>query len=153
MAQAGEETIRSVFKFYDADGSGKVSAAEVHKALAQMGINLAPEQVNAVMAQYDFNQDGEWDFSEFYQFYIKVVANTQQTLTFEQEVQGVFNLLDGNKNGRVDTKELKAFFTQVGCPLTDEELGDLVRMYDTNNTGYLELPEFTNIYKDAKSRM
>ena len=153
MAQIGEETIRSVFKFFDTDGSGKVSAAEIQKALTQMGIVLTPDQVRAVMVQYDFNQDGEWEFSEFYQFYIKVVANNQQNLTFEQEVQGVFNLLDGNKNGRVDAKELKAYFTQVGFPLNDEELGDLIRMYDTNNTGYLELPEFTNIYKDAKSKM
>ena len=153
MSKAGEETIRSVFKYYDTDGSGKVSSNEVHKALAQMGIVLSPEQVKATITQYDFNQDGEWDFNEFYQFYIKVVSNSQQSLSVDQEVQGVFNLLNTDKNGKIDVKELKAYLQQVGYPLNDSELDQLIKMYDSNNSGMLEIEEFTNLYKDAKSRL
>ena len=148
----GEDTIRSVFKYYDSDNSGKISVQELKKVMDQMGIVLSNEQIKLAIAQYDFNGDGEWDFSEFYQFYIKVVVNTQQTISVDQEIQGVFNLLDSDKNGKIDISEIKVFFTQVGYPLNDNEITQLIQMYDKNNSGVMEFDEFTSFYKDAKSR-
>ena|SRR3990167_954080 len=152
MSKVGEDTIRSVFKYYDSDGSGKISVTELKKVMDQMGIVLSPEQIKMAVAQYDFNNDGEWDFSEFYQFYIKVVVNTQQSISIDQEIQGVFNLLDSDKNGRIDINEVKVFFQQVGYPLNDNEVAQLIKMYDKNNSGVMEYDEFAQFYKDAKSR-
>ena len=150
--KAGEDTIRSVFKYYDADGSGKISVTELKKVMDQMGIVLGPDQIKLAVAQYDFNQDGEWDFNEFYQFYIKVVVNTQQSISIDQEVKGVFSLLDADKNGRIDVQEIKVFFQQVGYPLSDNEVLQLIKMYDKNNSGVMEYDEFASFYRDAKSR-
>ena len=152
MSKVGEDTIRSVFKYYDSDGSGKISVTELKKVMDQMGIVLSPEQIKLAVAQYDFNNDGEWDFNEFYQFYIKVVVNTQQSISIDQEIQGVFNLLDTDKNGRIDVQEVKVFFQQVGYPLNDNEVTQLIKMYDKNNSGVMEYDEFCQFYKDAKSR-
>ena len=152
MAKVGEDTIRSVFKYYDADGSGKISVTELKKVMDQMGIMLSPDQIKLAVAQYDFNNDGEWDFNEFYQFYIKVVVNTQQSISVDQEVKGVFSLLDADKNGRIDVQEIKVFFQQVGYPLSDNEVLQLVKMYDKNNSGVMEFDEFSAFYRDAKSR-
>ena len=152
MSRVGEDTVRSVFKYYDADGSGKISVSELKKVMDQMGIVLSPEQIKLAVAQYDTNNDGEWDFNEFYQFYIKVVINTQQSISVEQEIQGVFNLLDSDKNGRIDVNEIKVFFQQVGYPLNDTEVYQLIKLYDKNNSGLMEFDEFSNFYRDAKSR-
>ena len=150
--KVGEDTIRSVFKYYDADGSGKISVSELKKVMDQMGIVLSPEQIKLAVAQYDFNNDGEWDFNEFYQFYIKVVVNTQQSISIDQEIKGVFSLLDADKNGRIDVQEIKVFFQQVGYPLSDNEVLQLIKMYDKNNSGVMEFDEFASFYRDAKSR-
>ena len=152
MSKVGEDTIRSVFKYYDADGSGKISVTELKKVMDQMGIVLSPEQIKLAVAQYDFNNDGEWDFNEFYQFYIKVVVNTQQSISVDQEIKGVFSLLDADKNGRIDVQEIKVFFQQVGYPLSDNEVLQLIKMYDKNNSGVMEYDEFAAFYRDAKSR-
>ena len=152
MSKVGEDTIRSVFKYYDADGSGKISVSELKKVMDQMGIILSPDQIKLAVAQYDFNNDGEWDFNEFYQFYIKVVINTQQSISIDQEIKGVFSLLDADKNGRIDVQEIKVFFQQVGYPLSDNEVLQLIKMYDKNNSGVMEFDEFASFYRDAKSR-
>ena len=152
MAKVGEDTIRSVLKYYDADGSGKISVSELKKVMDQMGIMLSPDQIKLAVAQYDFNNDGEWDFNEFYQFYIKVVVNTQQSISVDQEIKGVFSLLDTDKNGRIDVQEIKVFFQQVGYPLSDNEVLQLIKMYDKNNSGVMEFDEFAAFYRDAKSR-
>ena len=152
MSKVGEDTIRSVFKYYDADGSGKISVTELKKVMDQMGIMLSPDQIKLAVAQYDFNNDGEWDFNEFYQFYIKVVVNTQQSISIDQEIKGVFSLLDADKNGRIDVQEIKVFFQQVGYPLSDNEVLQLIKMYDKNNSGVMEFDEFASFYRDAKSR-
>ena len=150
MAKIGADTIKSVFKYYDSDNSGKISVTELKKVMDQMGIVLSPDQIKLAVAQYDFNNDGEWDFDEFYQFYIKVVVNTQQTISVDQEIQGVFNLLDADKNGRIDVQEIKVFFQQVGYPLNDSEVVQLIKMYDKNNSGVMEYDEFANFYRDEE---
>ena len=80
------------------------------------------------------------------------MVNTQQSISVDQEIQGVFNLLDTDKNGKIDIQEIKVFFQQVGYPLNDSEVVQLVKMYDKNNSGVMEFDEFSNFYRDAKSR-
>ena len=151
-AKAGEETIRSVFKYYDTDGNGKISADELKSIMDQMGLNLSMDQIKQAISQYDINKDGEWDFNEFYQFYVNVVVNSQQNITLEQEITGVFQLLDSDKNSKIDVKEIKVFFQQVGYPLTDPEIVQLIALYDTNKNGMMDFEEFSAFYKDAKSK-
>ena len=151
MSKVGEEAIRAAFTYYDADGSGKVSSSELKKVMDHLGLVLPEDQIKQVIAQYDFNSDGEWEWSEFYDFYMKVVVNEMKSISLEDETLAVFKLLDADKDGKIDNKEIKAFLVQIGQTANDTEIQELIDAYDANKTGVMEFDEFAKFYKDAKS--
>ena len=57
-----EEKLKDAFKLFDADGSGKISRAEIEKVLH---IGKQSKEIDAIMAKHDTNKDGEIDFQEF----------------------------------------------------------------------------------------
>ena len=152
MAQIGEDVLRKAFLIFDKDGSGKISISEMVSVVQQMGLQLDQKQAQAVMAQYDVNQDGQWDFDEFYEFYMKVVANQNSIMTIDQEIQAVFNLLDANKSGSIDCKELDLFFKQINSPVESDVIQQLIDLYDTNKSGVMEFAEFEKFYKEVKNK-
>ena len=150
MSKVGEESLRAAFNYYDSNGNGRISHSELKSVLDQMGLALTEEQVKQAIAQYDENKDGEWEYNEFYNFYINTVENAGKNVSQEQEIKGVFALLDSDKDGKIDTEEIKAFNKQMGSPMTDEQIKDLISIYDKNNSGAMEFDEFTEFYKDSK---
>ena len=150
--KVGEETIKKVFKYYDKDGSGKISASELKSVMDEMGISMNATQIKEALDSYDLNKDGEWDYSEFYNFYVKVVMNTDKKLTSEQEVRGIFNLLDTDKNGKIDNKELAKFLEQIGTPIEPDMVSQLIEMYDENKNGALDFKEFEKFFNEAMNK-
>ena len=57
-----EEKLKDAFKLFDADGSGKISRAEIEKVLH---IGKHSKEIDEIMSKHDTNKDGEIDFQEF----------------------------------------------------------------------------------------
>ena len=57
-----EEKLKDAFKLFDADGSGKISRAEIEKVLH---IGKHSKEIDEIMSKHDTNKDGEIDFTEF----------------------------------------------------------------------------------------
>jgi calcium-dependent protein kinase len=57
-----EEKLREAFKLFDADGSGKISRAEIEKVLH---MDKQSKDLDSIMSKHDTNKDGEIDFQEF----------------------------------------------------------------------------------------
>ncbi|CAN6993116.1 unnamed protein product [Brassica oleracea var. botrytis] len=64
MADAEHERI---FKKFDTDGDGKISAAELEEALKKLG-SVTPDDVTRMMAKIDTDGDGNISFQEFTEF-------------------------------------------------------------------------------------
>ena len=57
-----KEKLKEAFKLFDADGSGKISRAEIQKVLH---IEKQSKEIDNIMKKHDTNKDGEIDFEEF----------------------------------------------------------------------------------------
>ena len=53
-----------LFRSWDDDGDGKISAKEFRKAIAALGYNAPKAEINAVFAQLDLDKSGEIDYHE-----------------------------------------------------------------------------------------
>ena len=113
MSKVGEEAIRSAFNFYDVDGSGKISVNEIKNVMDRLGLDLSVHKIKAEIDQFDSNKNGELEYEEFYDFFMKVLSNSNGNLTLEEETAALFRLLDTNRDGRIDRPEIKAFFNQI----------------------------------------
>ncbi|CAH8320149.1 unnamed protein product [Eruca vesicaria subsp. sativa] len=68
MADAAEKAEHErIFKKFDTDGDGKISAAELEEALKKLG-SVTHEDVTRMMAKIDTDGDGNISFQEFTAF-------------------------------------------------------------------------------------
>lgn len=63
------------------------------------------------------------DFDEF----LLLVKKYEKPLSEEQEIREMFNAIDNDRNGFIDLDELKATFTKLGVPLSDKDVGDMMK--------------------------
>lgn len=56
---------REVFDRFDADGSGSIDASELKEALDAADMDVSPEEVLELLAQYDSKKTGEVHFEDF----------------------------------------------------------------------------------------
>ena len=152
MSTSCEQTVRNIFNLYDKDNSGKISQNELQSVMTSLGLKIDSTQLAKCVEQYDTNNDGEWDFDEFYSFYVKVVQNPTSTLSLQQEIDAVFSLLDADKNGKIDVSELSNFMETLGCHLDQEVLLQVISMYDQDKSGLMEYKEFSVFYTEVKTK-
>ncbi|MCS4558901.1 EF-hand domain-containing protein, partial [Shewanella sp. C32] len=57
--------LEQVFRRYDANGDGKISAEELASVLRALGAPLGPGEVRRMMDEMDSDRDGFVDLSEF----------------------------------------------------------------------------------------
>ncbi|XP_052196107.1 polcalcin Syr v 3-like [Diospyros lotus] len=56
-----------IFKRFDANGDGKISAAELGESLKMLG-SVTPDEIQRMMAELDTDGDGFISFQEFLDF-------------------------------------------------------------------------------------
>ena len=61
------------------------------------------------------------------------------------EIKQAFELCDTTKDGKIDKNELMAYFKNIGIPLSEREADNMMRVADTDRSGFVELDEFINI--------
>ena len=54
-----EEELRDVFKVFDKDNSGFISASELKEVSSKLGRNLTDEDVQKMMKETDLDEDGK----------------------------------------------------------------------------------------------
>ena len=54
-----EEELRDVFKVFDKDNSGFISASELKEVSSKLGRNLTDEDVKEMMKETDLDEDGK----------------------------------------------------------------------------------------------
>ena len=54
-----EDELRDVFKVFDKDNSGFISASELKEVSSKLGRNLTDEDVKKMMKEADLDQDGK----------------------------------------------------------------------------------------------
>ena len=146
---AEEGAILSIFKYYNVTNTGRISPQELKQVLEDMRIDLTMDEVQKLVEKYDTNKDGGWDLGEFCSFYSKALGEGQ--ISHEDEVTGIFNLLDVDKNQLIDENELRHFFIQISYPLRDDELKVFLQMYDKKGKGGLDYDDFEVFYRDVKN--
>ena len=78
----------------------------------------------------DDEGNGKIDFREF----LLLVQNYERPLSEEQEIREMFRAIDTDHNGFIDVDELKSTFSNLGVPLTNSDIREMLKEANVHGT-------------------
>ncbi|KAG2444159.1 hypothetical protein HYH02_009098 [Chlamydomonas schloesseri] len=142
------------FMMADVDGNGHIDREELRNLLESMESGevymmsqhwLPEDELERCMEQYDTNKDGVISFEEFKQIIYDGLL-LEGTLA---EYESAFKAVDKSGNGTIGATELSKLFASLGNPVSLEKLVDLMQMYDKDDSGQIEFPEFLLMFRNS----
>ena len=138
------EDLEAAFRAFDEDGSGTIDAAEVDKAMEELGLKGRNHIVKDIV-------DGIRDSRKainFEEFLNLVVNHVGDTKTPEGQTK-IFGHYDRNGDGFIDLEEFKEMARQLGETMNEEEVIELMHnTYILNNfqsNEAIDLNEFLTV--------
>ena len=122
--------LADTFDKVDVNGSGSIDVAELRRGLHLLGMDSHSAQANAIVDRY--THDAVIDIKVF----TTLVRDIHLLLTFDQ---------DGN--GTLDAQELKPALEKLGLKCSDHNVEKIVRAWDADGSGKLDLLEFTDLVR------
>ncbi|KAJ3443028.1 ef-hand protein [Anaeramoeba flamelloides] len=123
--------IKEAFDLFDKDGDGKVEGSSIGTILRSLGINPTLKEIEELEQEIETNEEGILTFQSFL---TKVTSRYKEKDTFE-DVEKAFRTFDPEDQGWVPTDELRELLTTIGEPLTKEEVDELIKEADPEETG------------------
>uniref|UniRef100_A0A3B0N531 non-specific serine/threonine protein kinase n=1 Tax=Theileria annulata TaxID=5874 RepID=A0A3B0N531_THEAN len=140
------KSLTAIFNSMDKNGDGQLDRSELIDGYTQYlkfkgkGMELVErseieEQVDMILQDIDFDNNGYIDYSEFL-----TVAMDRRTLFSKERLENAFKLFDFDNSGTICCNELAKMFgvDDVG----KESWQQLIREFDTNNDGVIDFKEF-----------
>ncbi|XP_076437850.1 neo-calmodulin-like isoform X2 [Babylonia areolata] len=137
-----EQQWREVFRIFDRDENGSVSASELGALLRGLGYNPSMAQVEKILREIDYNGTGVIEWEEFREYMRGMKKSGFQEQ--RREMTRAFEIFDYNGDGFIDAKELKKVMTTTGEKLSDEEVQHMISVADVNKDGRINYQEFVN---------
>lgn len=141
--------LKEQFDSFDKDGDGKLTLSDTEAMMRSFGQNPSKEEVAAKHNALDKDRNGIIDFEEF----VAGMSGTLAEAVNEDEFGKIFFLLDKDKDGYLNRKEIREGLA-AGCgglegggELTDDEVNDVLEEHDTDKDGKLSYDEFVAMMK------
>jgi Ca2+-binding EF-hand superfamily protein len=128
------DPLRAWFDSVDIDRSGRISAAELQRALQSGGMQFSLETTARMVRMYDQNNTGSIDFPEF-----------QQLHQFIQSMTQGFRSRDRDGSGTLAAGEVFAALTSSGYNVSPQTFDFLMRRFDSKRRGCLGFDDYIDL--------
>ena len=133
---------REIFDIFDETGDGNISNDEIGKVMQGLGENPTPERIASLVAQIDYDGNGEVDFDEFVCLMVKTVYEADKA---EEELVEVFHRFDRDQDGDINEHDLLHMFRELGYATDEAEAKDMIHFFDKDGDGRINFAEFVQL--------
>lgn len=123
-----------VFAYFDEDGDGRVSAAELQRAVRAVGGELTAEEAEEAVRLSDSDGDGMLGIEDF----TKLMEGERK----EDELKEAFGMYAMKGTDYITPKSLKKMLGRLGESTTTDNCKAMIRRFDLNGDGVLGFDEF-----------
>jgi len=138
--KAQEDVWKEVFRIFDKDNNGHVSASEVGMLLRGLDMNPSMRDIEDMIQKIDKNGTGQIEWEEFVDFMHNLKRSTNQERM--EDMLRAFKLFDYNNDDHIDAAELRRVVTSMGDKLTPEEADQMIKVADVDQDGKINYKEF-----------
>ena len=168
--------LKECFDVFDQTGEGLLDADELEALFAVAGIPLEPHQRAQMMKVIDADGSGDISFIEFAEYaaacmrllcfskhfrcpdhrrHHRPSALFQRYMIFsqandlppEEAAEKIFDMIDKDGDGTLDTDEIRAAFERMHTGLSLNELTQTINVFDSDNSGRVSREEFVEAIK------
>merc|ERR1712002_420708 len=137
---------KKAFDGFDVDGDGEISYVEL---VGGMGGEYTANEISAIFAMADTNQDGNISFLEFSKIMIPkcqdTLAKFWKCFKSVQSVREAFKKFDADGDKQISREEVIQGASAQGLKFTAEEVDTLFILGDKDNNGQIDFSEFAEI--------
>ncbi|XP_022752120.1 probable calcium-binding protein CML41 [Durio zibethinus] len=130
-----EDELKEVFRYFDGDGDGKISALELRAYFGSIGEYLSHEDAQGVINDLDSDGDSMLDYQDFLKLMKREGSDDDLKEAFE-----MFELEKGS--GCITPKGLQRMLNRLGDAKSYDECVAMIQAYDIDGNGVLDFYEF-----------
>lgn len=128
------------FNVFDRDSDGELSGKEISTVMRSIGYNPSQIEIQNLMNKADLNQDGSVNFDEFCKLMVMQIADTET----EEEIIDAFRAFDKEGNGKITVNELIHIMKNLGEPMAQEDIDDMISQSGADKDGNIDYQEFVH---------
>ncbi|CEM32680.1 unnamed protein product [Vitrella brassicaformis CCMP3155] len=129
------------FKLLDRGSTGMLTAYQIAVAMRSLGHDLADEELDEVIQEYDVHVRGGINLDDF----LSLVAKKEENTAEYEKLVHAFQVLDKDGNGFVSKERLKELMTTVGDKYTEGEFDELISEVKISSDGMLDYRELVHL--------
>ncbi|XAR51985.1 hypothetical protein NMG60_11006807 [Bertholletia excelsa] len=131
------EQYEYVFKHFDGNGDGKISAVELQLCVGSIGGELSEEEAEAAVLLMDSDGDGELGLEDF----VRLMEGGEDDEKVKELIEA-FKMYEMDGSGCITPKSLRKTLRKLGESSTTDECKSMIARYDLNGDGVLNFDEF-----------
>lgn len=139
--------MEKVFKKFDANGDGRISASELQSLLKNLGSETTPEEVSRMMTEMDKDGDGFIDLKEFAEFHRGSEELVKDSSNGNRELREAFDMYDKDKNGLISARELHTVLKSLGEKVSMKDCSRMISSVDADGDGHVNFEEFKKMMR------
>lgn len=132
------EELEHVFRKFDANGDGKICAAELGAIMRSLGHPVTEEEVRIMIREVDADGDGFIDLQEFIELNTSNVDHEEVL----ENLKHAFAVFDIDKNGTISAEELLNVLRSLGEECTLDDCRKMIGGVDIDGSGTIDFDEF-----------
>nr|GMD22974.1 putative calcium-binding protein CML19 [Ipomoea batatas]GMD24400.1 putative calcium-binding protein CML19 [Ipomoea batatas]GME04149.1 putative calcium-binding protein CML19 [Ipomoea batatas] len=133
------ECLERVFTYFDSDGDGRVSPAELQRGVRAVGGELSAEEAEMAVRLSDSDGDGLLGLEDFAKLMEGKGVEEERK---EGELMEAFKMYEMEGTGEITPKSLKRMLGRLGESATMESCKAMIMRFDINGDGVLSFEEF-----------
>lgn len=132
---------KCAFELFDADNDGKITTKELGTVMEKLGQIPSEQDLQEMIKEVDQDGNGSIDFEEF----LILMCRKMQDHDSEEEMLEAFKVFDKDGNGYIGKSDFKLVMNQLGDPLSDKEVEEIINDWDKDKDHQLSFKEFKNM--------
>lgn len=138
------QDIKDMFRIFDSDNDGKISASEVGNLMKALGRDITKEEVEKLIKEIDQNETDTIEETELIKY---LLTNYRFDDDYLDEVNSAFKFFDLNNDGKITLVEFKNILLNFGGEFTETEVELMFGELDTLGNGFIKYAEFIELWK------